>query len=88
MNLPDIPPVFKQPSGAERPWWWELVDAEGNPVPDGTVSQEYADQRFANQGDAESWVGEIWADLLDQGVEAVVLKEHDRTVYGPMSLRA
>jgi len=88
MNLPDIPPVFKQPAGAERPWWWELVDAEGNPVDDDALPEEYAGQRFTNQGDAESWVGEIWSELLDQGVEAVVLKEHDRTVYGPMSLRA
>lgn len=88
MNLPDIPPVFKQPVGVERAWWWQLVDAQGDPVPAGTVSEEYASQRFANQGDAESWIGEVWAELLDQGVEAVVLKEHERSVYGPMSLRA
>ncbi|MEX0427017.1 hypothetical protein AB3X52_05240 [Nocardioides sp. DS6] len=88
MNLPEPPPTFRQPNPAERPWWWQLVDADGNEVPEGTVSEEYAGQRFANQGDAESWIGETWADLAAEGVEAVVLHEHDRRVYGPMSLSA
>ena len=51
-------------------------------------AQPHADQRFATQGDAESWVGEIWAELAEQGVAAVTLFEHDRQVYGPMSLSA
>ena len=49
---------------------------------------EHADQRFSTQGDAESWVGEIWAELAEHGVAAVTLFEHDRQVYGPMSLSA
>jgi hypothetical protein len=53
-----------------------------------TVSEEHADQRFANQGDAESWVGEFWRELAEEGVASVVLHEHDRVVYGPMSLEA
>jgi len=88
MNLPDIPSPFRQPGPAEQPWWWQLVDADGNELPEGTVSDEYAGQRFPSQGDAESWVGEFYGELLDQGVEAVVLYEADRRVYGPMSLRA
>ena len=28
------------------------------------VPEEYADQRFASQADAESWVGEVWAELV------------------------
>jgi hypothetical protein len=51
-----------------------------------TVSEELTGQRFASQADAESWVGEIWSDLAAEGVDAVVLFEHDRRVYGPMSL--
>ena len=85
MNLPDVPSSFRQPAAPDRPWWWQLVDAAGEPV---TVSAEYADQRFANQGDAESWVGEFWRELAEQGVASVVLHEHDRVVYGPMSLSA
>ena len=49
---------------------------------------DLAEQRFASQADAESWVGEIWADLAAEGVDAVTLFEHDRRVYGPMSLHA
>jgi len=85
VNLPEPPPTFRQPGPSERPWWWQLVDADGHEV---EVSEEYAGQRFANQGDAESWIGEIWSELAEQGVAAVVLHEHDRVVYGPMSLSA
>ncbi|MFC7359361.1 hypothetical protein [Nocardioides astragali] len=82
--LPGQPPTFRPPSASERPWWWRLEDAEGVQV----AVAEYADQRFGTQGDAESWVGEIWAELAEQGVAAVTLFEHERQVYGPMSLSA
>jgi hypothetical protein len=85
MNLPEQPSTFRQPTSAERPWWWRLEDASGTEV---TVAGDLAEQRFASQADAESWVGEIWADLAAEGVDAVVLFEHDRRVYGPMSLHA
>ncbi len=83
MNLPEQPPTFREPEPAERPWWWRLEDAAGGEV---TVPEPLAGQRFANQGDAESWVGECFADLAAQGVDAVTLFELDRRVYGPMSL--
>ena len=41
---------------------------------------------FPSQSDAESWIGEVWRDLLDDGVDQVTLFEADREVYGPMSL--
>lgn len=85
MNLPEHPPTFHQPSATDRPWWWRLEDAAGGEV---TVAGDLADQRFASQADAESWVGEIWSDLAAEGVDAVTLFEHDRRVYGPMSLHA
>jgi hypothetical protein len=72
VNLPDQPPSFRPPSPAERPWWWRLENAAGEEV----------------QADAESWVGETWSDLAAVGVDAVTLFEHDRQVYGPMSLHA
>ncbi len=85
MNLPEQPPTFRPPSPAERPWYWRLEDASGAEV---TVPADFAGRRFASQADAESWVGEIWADLADLGVAAVSLMEADRVVYGPMSLSA
>lgn len=50
--------------------------------PTGTSSSE-----FPTQADAETWVGEVWQDLLADGVDAVTLFEEQRIVYGPMSLR-
>ena len=82
--LPDQPSTFRPPGPTERPWWWRLEDTSGAEV---TVPEEYAGQRFSSQADAESWVGEIWADLADEGVAQVTLFEHDRQVYGPMSLQ-
>ena len=41
-----------------------------------------------NQGDAESWLGEAWRDLLDRGVATVTLQEDGERVYGPMGLAA
>jgi hypothetical protein len=85
VNLPEQPPTFRPPSPAERPWWWRLDDEAGNEV---AASEEYAGQRFVSQADAESWVGEAWAELADEGVASVTLFEGDRAVYGPMSLAA
>ncbi len=43
-------------------------------------------QTFATQGEAETWLGEFYPDLVDAGVGAVTLYEEGRLVYGPMSL--
>jgi hypothetical protein len=85
MNLPEQPPTFRPPTPAERPWWWRLEDAAGEEV---AVTGDLAGQRFASQADAESWVGETFSDLSAEGVDAVTLFEHERRVYGPMSLHA
>ena len=83
MILPDQPATFRQPSAADRPWWWRLEDAAGSEV---DVPDDYAGQRFPTQSEAESWVGEVFGDLTGVGVDAVTLFEMDRRVYGPMSL--
>lgn len=83
--LPEQPPTFRPPSPVERPWSWRLLGAAGDEV---DVAPELADQRFASQADAESWIGEVWAELAEQGVASVTLLEADREVYGPMSLSA
>ena len=85
VNVPEQPPTFRAPSPAERPWWWRLEDKAGAEV---EVDGDLADQRFPSQADAESWVGETWSELASLGVDAVTLFEHERQVYGPMSLHA
>ena len=47
---------------------------------------EGAADGFPAQADAETWIGETWAALLEGGVDADTLLEDDRVVYGPMSL--
>jgi hypothetical protein len=70
---------------ANAPWWWRREDATGAPV---ARDDDAADQpRFTSQSDAETWIGEVWRDLVEEGVEQVVLLDGDREVYGPMSLR-
>jgi len=41
---------------------------------------------FASQEAAETWLGEVYADLLDDGITAVSLFNDRQAVYGPMSL--
>ena len=82
--LPGQPPTFRQPSAADRPWWWRLESASGSEV----EVEAHTGQRFSTQADAESWLGEIWTELAERDVEAVTLFEHERQVYGPMSLHA
>jgi len=85
MNLPEQPGAFRTPTAAERPWWWRLEDVAGGEV---EASEDLAGQRFVSQADAESWVGETWTELADEGVASVTLFEGERAVYGPMSLSA
>lgn len=63
---------------------WRYLKADGSevvPLPDeATISD------FPTQGEAESWIGEVWRDLLAQGVDAVTLVSDGVVVYGPMSL--
>lgn len=84
-KLPDEPPTFRPSSTAPRAWRWKLQDASGDEV---RITGELAGVSFASQADAESWVGEIWSELAEEGVDAVTLFELERRVYGPMSLKA
>ena len=66
-------------------WTWRYQNSDGEVVsPDEAPIAEMS----PTQGDAETWIGEIWRELLDSGVDAVVLIEDGREVYGPMSLHA
>jgi hypothetical protein len=75
---------FPTSSSAGPAWWWRVENASGNEVRVDAVPA----QEFSSQSDAESWVGEVWRELLDGGADAVTLFEGDRLVYGPMSLHA
>ncbi len=64
-------------------WTWQYHLSAGAQV--GDDAREVA-SGFPSQAEAESWVGEVWRDLLESGVDAVSLYEDGRLVYGPMSL--
>lgn len=65
-------------------WTWQLEKADGTVV----TAQSAQDAEFPSRGDAESWIGESWAELAEEGVDQVRLFEDGREVYGPMSLHS
>lgn len=67
---------------------WRYESADGEQLPESALPDSATRETFPNQGDAETWVGEVWRDLLEGGVDAVSLLEDGRVVYGPMSLHA
>ncbi|HEY8373405.1 MAG TPA: hypothetical protein VIL00_11730 [Pseudonocardiaceae bacterium] len=58
---------------------WRYEDAEGREVPG-------PDTEFPDQAEAEDWLARNYQDLLDGGIEQVVLLENRTELYGPMSL--
>lgn len=63
-------------------WSWRYERSDGNEIPqDGLPAGT-----FTQQGDAETFIGESWRELLAAGVDQVTLFEGERLVYGPMSL--
>jgi hypothetical protein len=67
-------------------WHWRLEDPSGSTLDPAAVGVEVPD--FDNQGDAESWLGEIWRELLERGVATVTLFDGETKAYGPMGLAA
>ncbi len=67
-------------------WTWRLERRDGAPAQ--SEMTEQPESGFPSQAEAETWVGEVWRDLLAEGVDAVTLFEDGRRVYGPMSLHA
>jgi hypothetical protein len=63
-------------------WSWTFEKHDGAPA----AAEALPGETFTSQGDAESWLGENWRDLLSAGVDQVTLVEDGRTEYGPMSL--
>jgi hypothetical protein len=65
-------------------WSWQPTARHGTGALD--LADLGLDQRFPTQGDAETWLGEFYPELMEAGVEAVSLYEEGRLVYGPMRL--
>ncbi|MET1039211.1 MAG: hypothetical protein ABW075_13135 [Aeromicrobium sp.] len=61
-------------------WTWAFENSAGDVTGRSDV--------FESRGDAESWVGEAFGDLLEQGVDQVRLFDGEAEIYGPMSLHA
>mgnify|MGYP001259419494 CR=1 FL=1 len=58
-------------------WTWRYHGEDGAP----TEAAEPPAESFTSRGDAESWLGENWAELAETGVATVTLVEGDREVY-------
>lgn len=66
-------------------WTWQFGKADGTVIPSSEI-EIATTEAFPGQGDAESWLGEVWRELAAAGIDTATLREGDRTVYGPMSL--
>ncbi|MDX6345279.1 MAG: hypothetical protein QOF84_69 [Streptomyces sp.] len=62
-------------------WTWRFEKADGTEVQPAVEPEE-----FTTQGDAESWIGEVWKDLVQGGTDQVILSDDGTKIYGPMSL--
>jgi hypothetical protein len=61
-------------------WTWGLEKSDGESAG--------RSEPFESRSDAESWVGESYPELVEQGVDQVRLFEGEKEVFGPMSLHA
>jgi hypothetical protein len=59
-------------------WFWTFEGEDGKPLGQSDT--------FDSRGDAETWIGEMFADLLDDGVAQVRLFDGVKEIYGPMLL--
>ncbi len=57
------------------PWTWRYLTVAGGPA------TPASSEGFPTQADAESWLGESWRDLMEEGVERVTLLEDGREEY-------
>ncbi|WP_030291740.1 hypothetical protein [Streptomyces katrae] len=64
-------------------WTWRFEKADGT-----ETSPSVEPEEFTTQGDAESWIGEYWKQLLEGGTEQVKLSDDNGTELYAMSLRA
>lgn len=58
-------------------WTWRYHEADGARA----KAEDLPTESFTSRGDAESWLGENWAELAEGGVGSVALLEEEREVY-------
>ena len=58
-------------------WTWTYANESGTAVSPAPGT----DEAFASQADAESWIGEHFRTLLDEGVDTVTLLEDGSVTY-------
>lgn len=63
-------------------WTWTFEDATGAVIAGGNLPRT----SYPTQSDAETWLGETWQELREQGVSSVSLSVDGTKVYGPMGL--
>jgi hypothetical protein len=68
---------------ARMSWTWRLETADGAALVTATSSTQAS---YPTQSDAESWIGENWRALAEEGAAAASLLHDGRLVYGPMPL--
>jgi hypothetical protein len=59
-------------------WTWTFESSAGDVIG--------RSETFESRSDAESWVGEEFGELVEQGIDQVRLYDGESEVYGPMSL--
>jgi hypothetical protein len=57
-------------------WTWRYEKADGS-----VVAPADGQEEFPTQGDAESWIGESWQQLLEDGVDQAALLDDGTAVY-------
>lgn len=57
-------------------WTWRYERADGS-----VVTPAEGQEEFPTQGDAESWIGETWQRLLEDGVDQAALLDDGTAVY-------
>ena len=67
-------------------WTWQLEDPTGAPVDPAELGVEVP--VVDNQGDAESWLGENWRDLLERGIATVTLLASPEGGYVAWAIQA
>ncbi len=64
-------------------WAWRLAADDGSAV-NGPTNQ--AAPIHQTRSDAETWIGEVWRSLVDEGAATASLLDEGQLVYGPMRL--
>jgi hypothetical protein len=62
-------------------WAWEMLDGD-------EVLRSPISPTFTSRFDAESWLGESWRELAEQGVGAVRLVHQGQPMAPPLALHS